>query len=111
MEPVYYSAADILALPYSYISQSWVAYCGLLFRLPMVASDIPRLDLMAKEGINAEIFSKGDDIAMAQKLAELAADDQKLVRYAEGSVRIREEDFSIKRRVALTEQAYREIMK
>lgn len=111
MEPVYYSAADILALPYSYISQSGVAYCGLLFRLPMVASDIPRLDLMAKEGINAEIFSKGDDIAMAQKLAELAADDQKLVRYAEGSVRIREEDFSIKRRVALTEQAYREIMK
>ena len=77
----------------------------------MVATDIPRLDLMAKEGINAEIFPKGDDIAMAQKLSELAADDQKLVRYAEGSVRIREEDFSIKRRVALTELAYREIMK
>ena len=111
MEPVYYSAADILALPYSYISQSGVAYCGLLFRLPMVATDIPRLDLMAKEGINAEIFPKGDDVAMADKLAELAADDQKLTRYAEGSERIRKEEFSIKRRVALTEQAYREIMK
>ena len=111
MEPVYYSAADILALPYSYISQSGVAYCGLLFRLPMVATDIPRLDLMAKEGINAEIFPKGDDAAMADKLAELAADDQKLARYAEGSERIREEDFSIRRRVALTEAAYRDIMK
>lgn len=111
MEPVYYSAADILALPYSYISQSGVAYCGLLFRLPMVATDIPRLDLMAKEGINAEIFPKGDDVAMADKLAELAADDQKLTRYAEASERIRKEEFSIKRRVALTEQAYKEIMK
>ena len=110
MEPVYYSAADILALPYSTISQSGVAYCGLLFHLPMIATDIPRLDLMAKEGINAEIFPKGDVAAMATKLAELGADDQRLARYAEGSVRIREEDFSIRRRVALTEAAYREIM-
>ena len=110
MEPVYYSAADILALPYSYISQSGVGYCGLLFHLPMVATDIPRLDLMAKEGINAEIFPKGDDAAMADKLAELASDEQKLARYAKGSAKIREEDFSIKRRVALTEEAYKEIM-
>lgn len=110
MEPVYYSAADILALPYSYISQSGVAYCGLLFNLPMVASDIPRLDLMAKEGVNAEIFVRGDVNAMAEKLAILAADNKKLVQYAEGSKRIREEDFSIRRRVALTEHAYRDLL-
>ena len=111
MEPIYYSAADILALPYSYISQSGVAYCGLLFNLPMVATDIPRLDLMAKKGINAEIFEKGNVEEMAEKIATLAADNEKLKKYAEGSKKIREEDFSIKRRVALTEQAYREIMK
>lgn len=111
MEPVYYSAADILALPYSYISQSGVAYCGLLFNLPMVATDIPRLDLMAKSGVNAEIFEKGNVEEMAEKIAALASDDEKLKRYADGSKRIREKDFSIRRRVALTEQAYRDIIK
>lgn len=110
MEPVYYSAADILALPYSYISQSGVAYCGLLFNLPMVASNIPRLDLMAKDGINAEIFEKGNVDQMAAKISLLASDDQKLKRYAEGSQKIREQDFSIKRRVELTEKAYEEIL-
>lgn len=111
LEPVYYSAADILALPYSYISQSGVAYCGLLFNLPMIATDIPRLDLMAKSGVNAEIFPKGDVEAMVDKLAALASDDELLEKYADGSRKIREMDFSIKRRVALTEQAYREILK
>lgn len=111
MEPVYYSAADILVLPYSYITQSGVAYCGLLFNLPMIATDIPRLDLMARKGINAEIVKKGSIKELADKMAELAADDEKLKQYAEGSSKIRKKDFSIKRRVALTEKAYRDIMK
>ena len=50
-------------------------------------------------------------MALANKLAELAADDQRLAQYAKGSEKIREEDFSIRRRVALTEAAYRDIMK
>jgi len=111
MEPVYYSAADILALPYSYISQSGVAYCGLLFNLPMIASNIPRLDLMAKDGINAEIFEKGNVNEMAEKIELLATDDERLKKYAMGSKRIREQNFSIKRRVELTEKAYEDLLK
>lgn len=110
LEPAYYSAADILVVPYSYISQSGVAYCGLLYELPMIASDIPRLDLMAKSGINAEIFEKGSEEQLTQKIIELASNPTKLMEYKEGSKRIREEDFSIKKRVAVTEQAYEKLL-
>lgn len=111
MEPIYYSCADILVLPYSYISQSGVAYCGLLFNLPMIASDIPRLDLMAKEKINAETFESGNVDDLVDKILLLSNDKNKLNKYAQGSEKIREEDFSIKRRVSLTQQAYYDLMK
>lgn len=110
MEPVYYSAADILVVPYSYISQSGVAYCGLLYELPMIASDIPRLDLMAKEGINADIFKKGDVAQLTRRIIDLSLNPEKLRKYSEGSRQIREADFSIKKRVALTEQAYNDLI-
>lgn len=109
MEPVYYSAADILILPYSYISQSGVAYCGLLFHLPMIASRIPRLDLMAKEGINADLFESGNAEELANRIVELAASDEKLEKYSEGSKMILDRDFSIKRRVQITEKAYKSL--
>lgn len=109
MEPVYYSAADILILPYSYISQSGVAYCGLLFNLPMIASDIPRLDLMAKMGVNAEIFKSGDVNELESRILTLSSDPQKMAMYANGSKSIREKDFSIERRVRLTEKAYEDL--
>ena len=109
LEPYYYSAADILVLPYSYISQSGVGYCSLLFKVPMVASDIPRLDLMAKKDINAEIFHSGDIDGLTKCIIDLSRDEKKLAKYSEGSQAIRESDFSIKRRVALTEIAYKEL--
>ena len=109
LEPAYYSAADILVVPYSYISQSGVAYCGLLYNLPMIASDIPRLDLMAKKRINAEIFEKGSVEQLVRKILDLSADPEKMKRYSEGSKHLRESDFSIHRRVAMTKSAYREL--
>ena len=109
LEPAYYSAADILVVPYSYISQSGVAYCGLLYNLPMIASDIPRLDLMAKKGVNADIFSKGNVNELVERIVSLSNDTEKRKQYSLGSEAIREEDFSIKKRVALTEQAYKEL--
>ena len=111
MEHAYYSAADILVVPYSSISQSGVAYCGLLYNLPLIGSDIPRLDLMAKQGINAEIFPKGSVEGLTEKIVELSTDPEKLARYAEGSKAVRERDFSIRRRVQYTEEAYRNLFK
>ena len=110
LEPAYYSAADILVVPYSYISQSGVAYCGLLYELPMIASDIPRLDLMAKDGVNADIFKSGDVTELTDRLVNLSTDHKRLKKYSEGSRQIREADFSIKKRVAVTEKAYEDIL-
>lgn len=109
LEGVYYSAADILVLPYSFISQSGVAYCGLLYHLPMIASDIPRLEDMAQKDVNADLFKKGDEEDLGKAILMLASDREKLNRYALGSQEVLEHDFSIQRRVDLTEQAYREL--
>lgn len=111
LEHAYYSAADVLVVPYSSISQSGVAYCGLLYNLPLIGSDIPRLDLMAKQGVNAEIFKKGSVEELTKKIVELSSDSQKMAQYAAGSKKVRESDFSIKRRVKLTEDAYKSLFK
>lgn len=106
LEGVYYSAADILVVPYSYISQSGVAYYGLLYDLPMIASDIPRLDLMARGGVNAEIFHKGDVEELTNKIVELSQSPEKMKEYSAASHRILKAEFSIQKRVDITEKAY-----
>ena len=109
-EPLYYSAADILVLPYRYISQSGVAYCGLVYDLAMIASDIPRLDLMAKSGVNAAVFGKGDVEDLVEKIVKLSKDKEKIEEYSLGSRHIREKEFSIKRRVSITEEVYKSLV-
>ena len=109
LEGVYYSAADILVVPYSYISQSGVAYYGLLYDLPMIASDIPRLDLMARGGINAEIFPKGNVEELTNRIVELSLSPEKMKEYAAASHRILKAEFSIQKRVDITEKAYDEL--
>lgn len=103
LEGGYYSAADILVVPYSYISQSGVAYYGLLYDLPMIASDIPRLDLMARGGVNAEIFPKGNVEELTNKIVELSLSPEKMKEYAAASHRILEAEFSIQKRGDITE--------
>ena len=75
----------------------------------MIASDIPRLDLMAKMGVNAEIFKSGDVNELESRILTLSSDPQKMAMYANGSKSIREKDFSIERRVRLTEKAYEDL--
>lgn len=110
MEPVYYSAADVLVLPYSYISQSGVAYCGLLFNLPMIGSKIDRLDIMLKDGINGEMFEKGNYCQLSSVMDGFIKDNTKIAKYVQGSIDVRTRDFSIKNRVRYTEEAYKELL-
>ena len=110
LEPAYYSAADILVVPYTFVSQSGVAFCGLLYHLPMIASDIPRLDLMAKRAINADIFSSGNVEELAKAIVELSSDPERMGKYSQGSLQVLNEDFSIERRAMISENAYRELL-
>ena len=106
LEGYYYSAADILVLPYSFISQSGVAYCGLLYHLPMIASDIPRWAGMVQSGVNADMFKKGDEVDLERRILSLSGDEARMRAYRKGSENILNHDFSIKKRVELTEKAY-----
>lgn len=110
-EPLFYSSADLLVLPYDYISQSGVAYCGLLFGCPMLGSNIPRLDIMIKNGINGEFFEKGNVTDLKNKMIKLLKNDDLIEKYSNGSTFVLKNDFSIKNRVKISECAYKEILK
>ncbi len=64
---VYFKAADVLALPYTEISQSGVLFLGYSFGLPVVAADVGSLKEDIVEGTTGFICKPQNaaDLAMA----------------------------------------------
>ena len=62
---VYFKAADVLILPYTYIFQSGVLFLGYSFGLPVIAADVGSLREEIIEGQTGFLFDaeNADDLA------------------------------------------------
>jgi glycosyltransferase involved in cell wall biosynthesis len=64
--PLFFSASDVLVLPYIRASQSGVAHIGMSYGLPILASDIaPFIESLSK--YKGTIFIKPEDVAAFEK--------------------------------------------
>ena len=106
----YFSAADILCVPYREIYQSGIAQFGLIYELPIVGTNLERMADMVRQGINSETFPSENTEALADALVELSRDPEKMQRYAEGSREISLRDFSVEERARRTVEAYKTIL-
>jgi glycosyltransferase involved in cell wall biosynthesis len=68
--PNYYSAADIVILPYTKIYQSGVLLMAMSYGKPVVASDIEGMTEVITEGYNGFLFASGDAESLSSKLIE-----------------------------------------
>ena len=57
-EQWYFSAADVLCLPYLEVTQSGVAQLGLMYDLPIIATDVGEMSDVCRDGENG-IIPKG----------------------------------------------------
>lgn len=107
----YFSAADILCVPYREIYQSGIAQFGLIYDLPIIGSDLVRMSDMVRQGINAEVFHNEDVDGLTNALVKLSLDQDKILKYSKGSYEISIRDFSVCERAKRTVNAYKRILR
>lgn len=87
----YYSAADVVALPYRKIYQSGVLLMAMSYERAVVASDLPGMVEVITDGKNGVVFPQGDALALADKIAKVLEDTSLRDRLAsEGAALMRE---------------------
>lgn len=72
---LYFKAADVLALPYTYIFQSGVLFLGYNFGLPVVASDVGSLKEDVIEGKTGFVCRPKDPAHLADRIRTYFASD------------------------------------
>jgi len=65
---IYFKAADVLVLPYTYIFQSGVLFLGYSFGLPAIVADVGTLKDEIIEGQTGFVFKPQDSSHMASKI-------------------------------------------
>ncbi len=84
----YFTAADLLAMPYRHISQSGVLFLALSLGLPVVATRVGALPGMLSDGDNALLVAPESPEALAQALIRGLADAELRRRLAAGGRRL-----------------------
>lgn len=106
-EPWYFSAADVLCLPYLEITQSGVAQVGLMYDLPMISSDIGEMGEVTRQGENGELVKPGDEDSLMQAILKVADDEKLRNLYSLKSKQLGEEEFSVEIKAKKVVEAYR----
>lgn len=108
---LYFSAADVLTVPYREIYQSGIAQFGLIYGLPIIGSDIPRLNEMVIENYNSLVFRNENSDDLAKKIDELLNDESKRRVFAENSHNLAIKKFSVEERAKRTVDTYKKILR
>jgi glycosyltransferase involved in cell wall biosynthesis len=64
----YFSAADLVALPYRRIYQSGVLMMAMTYGRPVVVSDLPGMTEVVSNGVNGYVFKQGSSSDLARAL-------------------------------------------
>jgi glycosyltransferase involved in cell wall biosynthesis len=66
----YFSASDVMALPYHSASQSGIVQIAYNFNIPVVVTDVGGLPEYVEKGVSGEIVSVNDPLELANCLAQ-----------------------------------------
>ncbi len=71
----YFKAADVLALPYTFVFQSGVMFLAYSFGLPVIASDVGTLREDVSEGATGLVCAPRDHVDLANKIRDYFQSD------------------------------------
>lgn len=76
--PALFAAADLVILPYRHVYQSGVLLLAMSRGRAVLASDLPPMAEVVRDGTDGFLFRHGDSEHLAQRLVELAARPERL---------------------------------
>ena len=102
----YYSASDLIILPYSKIYQSGVLMMSLSFGKPVVLSDLEPFKEVVEDQKSALFFNSGDKNNLAEVVLKALKDDSLRNRIGDGGLDLMKKKFSWNNIGELTKDAY-----
>jgi D-inositol-3-phosphate glycosyltransferase len=84
---VYFSAADLVVLPYLHIYQSGLLYLAFAYRKPVIVSRVGGLAEMVDDGVTGFLVPPGDPRRLADAILRAFADPEGLKRIGENGFR------------------------
>lgn len=78
--PVYYSAANLVVLPYLRIYQSGILLTAMSYRKAVVVSDIPGMLESVRDGVTGFTFKCGDAKDLSRRIDEALSDMNKVAQ-------------------------------
>jgi glycosyltransferase involved in cell wall biosynthesis len=106
--PVYFSAADLVALPYRQTFQSGVALAAYTYARPVLATAVGGLAEMIENGVTGFLVPPDDPDALAAALTAAAADPPRLRAMGTAAATRGREEHGWDRIASLHEAIYRE---
>lgn len=90
--PLYYSACDVVVLPYQRIYQSGVVLMAMSYAKPVLVSDIPGMLEVVTDDKTGFVFRNGDAVDLGRQVCRIFADPAKRDRVAaQGLVLMKQE--------------------
>lgn len=108
-EQWYFSAADVVCLPYLEVTQSGVAQLGLMYELPIIATDIGEMADVCRDGENGILIKENNKEQLVNAILEIAENDDFRSKASEKSKYMGEVDFSLKTKAKKVYEAYHEL--
>ena len=109
-EQYYFSAADVLCLPYKEVTQSGVAQLGLMYNLPMIATNVGAMDEVVRHNQNGFLINCNDCDSLADAIIKIC-NKETLCAFSKESEKIGINDFSISKKASLVSGAYKMVTK
>lgn len=109
-EKYYFSASDVLCLPYKEVTQSGVAQLGLMYELPIIATDVGPMKEVTRDGVNGCLIEKNNSKELIDAILLLTS-DKKREAFSKQSRLLGETEFSLDKKAGHVNDAYLECLK
>ena len=106
-EQWYFSAADVLVLPYLEVTQSGVAQLGLMYELPLIATDIGEMSEVCQHGKNGLLIRAGEVSELTAAIIEMSKSKEMLNKASAESVNLAVGEFSLCNKARMIASVYR----
>lgn len=108
-EQWYFSAADVLCLPYLEVTQSGVAQLGLMYELPIIATDVGEMGDVCRDGQNGIVVKPGNQDELKDVIIKFTGNAKFREKASKISKELGEKEFSLEVKAEKVEKAYKRV--
>lgn len=108
-EQWYFSAADVLCIPYLELTQSGVAQLGLMYELPIIATDVGGMPEVVRDESNGLLIPSENEDRLMEAILWMERNPEMRNQFSIQAKKLAETEFSLTRKVEKIINAYNQI--